>query len=362
MEKKNQNKTTNNGIYVAPLINPNEHFYTISAFSGIGGMDKGAKRAGFTSLLQSDWWAPTGKAFELNIPGLCNSPKPDYLKSEGIFLSGEQMGDIRKMKFASSTSKSISIRDLIKEKLGIQISKRQIAVILGGPPCQGISLANSDRNPFDKRNELIFELLRLINEFKPKVGLIEQVPVILGEDMIPLMNRVLSYIALMTDYHCTYKVLNAMDYGARQDRRRIIFMLVRKDLDVMPSFPEPVQFDLSKVSVNALLPHIYHFSPGQFLNGIKSAKDNIFCTMTASGSEYVYELDGKPRKPTLEEKLRLTELDGYNLEGIPRTHQNRLLGNMVQISFAEALFRHIKIHILKYDNSIPLHSQLAIAA
>ena len=84
--------------------------------------------------------------------------------------------------------------------------------------------------------------------------------------------------------------------------------------------------------------------------------------MTASGSEFVYELDGKPRKPTLAEKLRLTELDGYNLEGIPRSHQNRLLGNMVQISFAEALFKHIRTHILKYDNNVSLDTAVKIAA
>jgi hypothetical protein len=355
MEKKIQTKSMNNGIYVAPLVNPNDQLYTIGNFVGVGGLDKGAKLAGFTSLLQSDWWPTTGKAFELNIPGVCNSPKPDYLKSEGIFLAGNEFGDIKKLSYTK-------IRDIIKEKLNIQISKRQIAVIMGGPPCQGISLANSDRNPFDIRNELIFELLRLINEFKPKVGLIEQVPVILGENMIPLMNRVLSYIGLMTDYHCSYKVLNAMNYGARQDRRRIIFMLVRKDLNVMPSFPEPQPVDLSKVSVNALLPHIYNFSPGQFLNGIKPAKDNVFCTMTASGSEFVYELDGIPRKPTLAEKLVLTELEGYNLDGLARSHQNRLLGNMVQISFAEALFQHIKIHILKNDNSMPKDNHLDMAA
>ena len=348
-------KNMNNGVYVAPLINPNDQLYTIGNFAGVGGLDKGAKLEGFTSLLQSDWWSPTGKAFELNIPDVCNSPKPDYLKSEGIFLAGKEFGNIKKLSFSK-------IRDIIKEKLDIKISKRQIAVIMGGPPCQGISIANSDRNPFDIRNELIFELLRLINEFKPKVGLIEQVPVILGENMIPLMNRVLSYIGLMTDYHCSYKVLNAMNYGARQDRRRIIFMLVRKDLGIMPSFPEPQPVDLSKVSVNALLPHIFHFSPGQFLNGIKSAKENVFCTMTAGGSEFVYELDGIPRKPTLAEKLRLTELEGYNLEGIPRSHQNRLLGNMVQISFSAALFKHIKVHILKYDDSQSLDNHLDMAA
>ena len=331
-----------NGIYVAPLVvpkHPHDPLYTLSFFSGVGGMDKGAKRAGFTSLMQSDWWTVAGKAFELNINREGDESKPDYLKSEGIFLCGKNNGDITKMTFKG-------IKRVIKEKLGIAIEPGEVAVILGGPPCQGISAANSERSPFDMRNELIFELLRLIKVAKPKVGLIEQVPVILGEDMIPLMNRVLIALEMMTDYHYAYKVLNAIDFGARQDRRRIIFMLVRKDLGVLPSFPEKQPYDLSKVSVNALLPHIYHFSPGQFLNKVKSAKEEVFCTMTAGGSEWVYESDGEPRRPTLHEKLVLTELVGYNLEGLARVHQNRLLGNMVQISFAEALFTHIKMRIL----------------
>lgn len=343
--KQNSRSKKENNIYVAPLKMKSNPYYTLSFFSGIGGLDKGSNRAGFTSLLQSDWWTKAGKAFELNIPKPGDQPRADHLISEGLFLAGETNGNISNMNFEK-------IKAVINEKIGLKISRGEVAVILGGPPCQGISNANSKRSPFDIRNELIFELLRIINEAKPKVGLIEQVPVILGEDMIPLMNRVIIALEMMTDYYYDYRVLNAKDYGARQDRKRIIFMLVRKDLGVLPSFPEPIPFDLNKVSVKSLLPHIYHFSAGQFINKIKSAEDNIFCTMTASGSEYVYESDGIPRKPTLEEKLVLTELEGYNLNGLSRVHQNKLLGNMVQISFAEALLNHIKVNILNNNNSI----------
>jgi DNA-cytosine methyltransferase len=344
-------------VIVSPLQHINQGLLTLSFFSGIGGLDKGAKRAGFQSLLQSDWWEVAGRAFELNIP--VSRDMDDWKASEGIFLAGKKMGDISRMSFDSTDENRVSIRNIIETNLAFSLREREIAVAMGGPPCQGASLANSDRCPFDIRNELIFELLRIITEVKPKVGLIEQVPSILGHDMLPLMNLIIMELNMMTDYYWAFKVLNAMDYGARQDRKRIIFMLVRKDLGVKPSFPEPTTVDLSKVAVGSLLPHIHHFSPGQYLDGIKSAKENVFCTMTATGSEKLYEFDGIPRSPHLREKLVLTELEGYNLEGLPRAAQNRLLGNMVQISFAEALFRHIRVHILKEAWS---SDQLGLAA
>src|SRR5690606_1077519 len=162
--------------------------------------------------------------------------------------------------------------------------------------------SNTRRNPLKVRNQLIFELLRIIDEAKPKVALIEQVPGILDPDFKILLNAVKLRMNLMTDYIWDHKIMNAAYYGARQARKRIIIVLVRRDLGVQVSFPQPIAPDLRKVAVQALLLHIYHFSPGQFKDGIKSAKDNVFCTMTATRSERAYELDGIARDFTIEER------------------------------------------------------------
>jgi hypothetical protein len=190
----------------------------------------------------------------------------------------------------------------------------------------------------------------MIEAAQPKVALIEQVPDMLSEVFSVIWQKVRLRLNRMRNYTWGFQVMNAMDHGSRQDRKRLIIMLVRRDLKVPVSFPSPTTPDVSKVAVQSLLPHVYHFSPGQYKDGIKSAKDNVFCTMTASGSEYFYGIDGRRYRPFMKDRLVLTELEGLFLDGIPQTAQKRLVGNMVQVSFAETLFLHIKKHILKAED------------
>lgn len=326
-------------VYVAPLEKIKHPLYAISFFSGVRGLDIGARKAGFQTLLHCDWWEIAGKAFELNINRVADDPHP-YLRSEGIFLSGEEEGDIKKTDFAK-------IAAHIHNNLQMQVKKGEIDVLHGGPPCQGFSKCNNRKDTDDPRNYLIFELLRIAREMKPKVLVVEQVPDLLSGKFRHIWNRVRIVLNLMTDYRWGYLIMNAKMYGSRQSRERLIIIAVRRDLGVPLTFPKGKKPDLSKVSVNNLLPHIFHFSPGQYQDKIKSAKKNVFCTMTATGSEFVFEFDGKRRKPTIKERQVLTELEGLNLEGIAEGNQKTLLGNMVQISFAEALFRHIRTHMLK---------------
>jgi len=328
-------KVNYNEIGVAPLAANASQLYTASFFSGVRGIDIGAKRAGFSTLLHADWEKEAGRAFDLNINNI-----HEHLKSEGVYLSGKRKGDISKLHFSD-------MQEYISAHLDILIKEGRMDVIHGGPPCQDFSKNNNHRKINGQRNHLIFELLRIIEEAKPKVGLIEQVPDLLSPKFGHIWARIKLTLNTMKDYVWDYKIMNAKDHGARQSRKRLIIMLVRRDLGVNVSFPKETEMDLSKVAVKSLLPHVYSYSPGQYKDDIKDASKNIFCTMTATGSECFYGLDGRRRKPKMWERLVLTELEGLNLKGISQTHQKKLVGNMVQVSLAEALFRHIKKHILR---------------
>lgn len=323
-----------NAIHSAPLNNIDQLLPTLSFFTGIGGLDKGAKKAGFTSLFQTDIMKAAGDSFLLN-----RNNENEHLRSEGVFAVGDTAGNIHNLSFDS-------ISGLVNEHLKYKIKTGEIAVIHGGPPCQDFSKCNNKRRACSKKNRLIFELLRIIREFKPKVGLIEQVRDLLGWRFFSVWSEVKVTLNTMTDYYWDYRIMDASEYGARQKRERMIIMLVRKDLGVPVSFPAPTQADLNKVAVGKLLPHIHFFSPGQYGDDIKTAEDNIFCTMTASGSEKAYEIDGMKRDFTIPERLVLTELEGHLLNGISKTSAKRLMGNMVQISLAEHLFKHIREHII----------------
>jgi len=343
MKKKNYKANVPKEIIVGNLPGGLNPLYMLSLFSGIRGLDIGGRKAGFSPLFLSDWWLSAGRAFEANIPAADTPDQPEYLKSEGLYVCGEDKGDIKKLTFRN-------IQDYIFQYLNVRIKRGEITVIHGGPPCQGISKSNNFRTVTSKQNRLIFELLRIIEEAQPKVGLIEQVPDLISDGYAELWHEIQLVLNSMTNYVWDCKVMNAMDYGARQNRKRLIIMLVRRDLSVPVSFPKAIEPNLEKVAVQKLLPEVYHFSPGQYKDDIKSAKDNVFCTMTSTGSEWLYGIDGKRRKPTIDERLILSELEGLRLKGISVTDQKTLIGNMVQVSFAEALFRHIKSNILKVNS------------
>jgi site-specific DNA-cytosine methylase len=112
MSKKN--KYPKNKMIVAQLEQLKRQLFVASFFSGVGGFDRGARRAGFQSLLQSDWWNIAGQAFELNIDN-SGDGKYNHLRSEGIYLAGETLGNIKNMTFEQ-------IQALVKEYLKIHIS------------------------------------------------------------------------------------------------------------------------------------------------------------------------------------------------------------------------------------------------
>lgn len=55
----------------------------------------------------------------------------------------------------------------------------ELDLIVGGPPCQGMSMAGQ-RNVYDDRNSLVFEFVRFILECRPKSMVMEEVPGILS--------------------------------------------------------------------------------------------------------------------------------------------------------------------------------------
>src|SRR5690606_27323546 len=97
----------------------------------------------------------------------------------------------------------------------------------------------------------------------------------------------------LQDYNYCLKVLDAKYYGANQSRLRSILVFVRKDIRngrKIDFHPAPKAVNLLNQSVDALMPWVESFSPGQFgelIDGkrvfkFKSAIGKVFCTITAS--------------------------------------------------------------------------------
>jgi DNA (cytosine-5)-methyltransferase 1 len=126
--------------------------------------------------------------------------------------------------------------DQIKKKT----KNKDIDVIIGGPPCQAFSQAGK-RDPNDPRSNLFKEYLRIVNEVKPKIFVMENVVGILTvknkkgnlvkDDIIKKFKKI--------GYNVTYQKLIASDYGVPQMRKRIIFVGTPINSPIEFKFPKP---------------------------------------------------------------------------------------------------------------------------
>ena len=98
-----------------------------------------------------------------------------------------------------------------------------IDIIVGGFPCQDISVAGNGSGLDGERSGLVFEIFRLVGEIKPAFVFMENVPAIRtrgGE-------RVVKELAAL-GYDCRWDVLSAFDVGAPHKRERWFILAYAK--------------------------------------------------------------------------------------------------------------------------------------
>jgi DNA (cytosine-5)-methyltransferase 1 len=150
-------------------------------------------------------------------------------------------------------------------------------VVIGGPPCQGFSMAGK-RDSNDPRNSLFMDYLRFVKAFKPKYFVMENVPGILTmktADKTLVVDIIQSEVSKI-GYKLKWKVLLACDYGVPQKRKRVIFLGWREDVDE-PSHPEPTHTKDTYVCMrdvllpkSEVLPKYYHSE--KMIDGFRKRK------------------------------------------------------------------------------------------
>lgn len=196
-------------------MNSKQSFNIIDLFCGCGGFSLGFERAGFNVLLGIDVWKDALVTFEKNHKG-----------SKALQADLSQYDPCEAEKLLKGES---------------------VDVIIGGPPCQGFSVAGK-RIVDDIRNKLYKSFVAFVRHFKPKAFVLENVPNILSIGGGVVRE---SIIQDFTDlgYTVTYKVLTASDYGVPQNRKRAIFVGFKDGTTF--DFPQP--FDTPKVTVREAL-------------------------------------------------------------------------------------------------------------
>lgn len=123
-----------------------------------------------------------------------------------------------------------------------------VDLITYGFPCQDISNAGkqkgfTDENGNRTRSGLFFEALRIIEEFKPKFAIAENVKALTSKKFTEEFKIVLESLE-EAGYNNYWQVLNAKDYGIPQNRERVFIVSIRKDIDKGFMFPTPIPLEL----------------------------------------------------------------------------------------------------------------------
>jgi len=168
-----------------------------SLFSGCGGLDLGFIQAGFDVIWANDFFKEAVETYKNNIG--------DHIV----------YGDITKIP-------SSDIPD-------------DFDVLLGGFPCQGFSVANTKRSMEDERNFLYKELLRLIDDKRPKFFVGENVKGLLSMQKGKVIEMIVNDFKSL-GYNVDYKLLKASNYGVPQHRERVVIIGNRLGLNNL--FPE----------------------------------------------------------------------------------------------------------------------------
>lgn len=179
----------------------------IDLFSGAGGFSLGFNNEGFENV------------FSIDI-------EPSFCKTYKYNFSNHNLIEKDICTLSDAAIKSLK-------------AFKEIDVVIGGPPCQGFSIAGNIGRKFvdDPRNRLFKEFVRVVKVVKPKFFVMENVARLFTHNKGQTKNEIIKDFEEL-GYYVSCSILNAADYGVPQVRKRVIFIgsLTNKNIE----FPQKV--------------------------------------------------------------------------------------------------------------------------
>lgn len=178
----------------------------IDLFSGVGGFSTGFEKAGFKIVAANEIDPIISESYMKNHP--------------------------------DTIMYNCNISDFIKE---LRIYKNNVDIIIGGPPCQGFSMAGSrirNKKSFliDERNYLFRYYFEVVQFIEPKYFVMENVPGMLSMEKGLIIDEIEKIFSDESNFkkgkYYLYKtILNAADYGVPQERKRLVIIGSKRKID-----------------------------------------------------------------------------------------------------------------------------------
>ena len=291
----------------------------IDLFAGIGGIRLGFEKIGAECVFSSEWDKHAQDMYELNF--------------------GERpFGDIN----------DISPCDIPDHDF-----------LLAGFPCQPFSIAGKQLGFADTRGTLFFNIEKILQEKRPYGFLLENVSRLVTHDKGRTFKIITEKLQKL-GYKLHYKVLNTIDFGLPQLRKRIYVVGFKENLNF--KFPESDGFKLtlkdilepdenvpenyfvsdrikhkrfSRVKPNPPFPSIWHENIGGNISALPHS-----CALRAGGS-YNYLLVNGIRRLTGREMLRLQGFPESFKINVVYTQVRKIAGNSVSVKVIELIAKQV---------------------
>lgn len=243
-------RATPSGLWVPTSPRSRRQLRVADLFCGAGGFSLGVQEAGLNVVAALEWepWAIQTYLGNLGSVGGCavayvdESDRKRHQKvlkklkrskasgwigqhnprRDGSGCRAMVMGDASKV-----------TGDTIRDALRAIGEDTTIDVVIGGPPCQGMSVMGKQQTD-DPRNNLVIEFVRIADELGADVFMMENVPPLLTQEKFrPIFEAVLAR-AHAAGFTVTANVLDAANYGVPQRRTRAFVVGARGEASERP--------------------------------------------------------------------------------------------------------------------------------
>lgn len=207
----------------------NQHSF-VDLFAGCGGLSLGLEFAGFQPVFVNELNSNALSSYLLNRGKLHPKLKDSKFNCQDV-------------KLLIDNERISKLKHDLKNIHQIDVSKGQLDLVVGGPPCQGFSGIGHRRSYSVEKeqlpsNHLFQDMAWIVNELRPKIFLFENVKGLLtakwnsnginGE----IWEDVKNTFSGIKGYKTNYSLIHAKSYGVSQNRPRVLLVGVRDDVDI----------------------------------------------------------------------------------------------------------------------------------